>query len=127
MNKTIYKLLAPLCALSLFSCDDFLDVQPVGKLIPTEVTQYENLLNNTYTISYFMYENYYGVSSYAMLGDNLQLSETHANYQYTATFSDLDLLAAYTFYSPMLNPTLTHDQWAYGIYKAVGYFNNVGL
>jgi hypothetical protein len=125
MNKTIYKLLAPLCALSLFSCDDFLDVQPVGKLIPTEVTQYENLLNNTYTISYFMYENYYGVSSYAMLGDNLQLSETHANYQYTATFSDLDLLAAYTFYSPMLNPTLTHDQWAYGIYKAVGYFNNV--
>ena len=44
MRKLGYILLV-MCALECSSCDDFLDVKPVGQMIPTEVTQFENLLN----------------------------------------------------------------------------------
>lgn len=53
MRKLGYILLV-MCALECSSCDDFLDVKPVGQMIPTEVTQFENLLNNTTTLDYFM-------------------------------------------------------------------------
>ena len=50
MKKIIYSL--SLCLLSgiFVSCGDFLDVKPVGKMIPTEIEEYENLLNNINTI-----------------------------------------------------------------------------
>lgn len=124
MKKIIKSLLVPFCSLALFSCDDYLDVQPVGKLIPTEVTQYENLLNNVYTLQYFMYDNNRRCS-YAFLGDNVTLSENHAKYKYNSTSVTIDVLAAYIFYTPILKPTTTPYQWSYGIYRPVGYFNNV--
>ena len=107
----------------LTSCDDYLDVKPVGKMIPTEVSQFENLLNNVNTLNYFHMDNNYGCS-YAALGDNLEISENQLNYNYTATFPNLDILAAYMFYEPMYNPTSTPFTWTYG-YRAIGYFNNV--
>lgn len=108
---------------SMASCSDFLDVQPVGKMIPTEVTQFEKLLNNTNTVDRQFMDNNRGCS-YAMLGDNLQISETQAKANYTATFPNLDLLAAYIFYQPMLDPTSTPMWWSY-MWTATGYFNNV--
>ena len=62
-----------ICQLFLsVSCSNFLDVKPMGKLIPTEVEEYENLLNNVQTVnSYFLASN----SSYlACLADNLKIS-----------------------------------------------------
>ncbi len=122
MRKLGYTLLA-VCALVCSSCDDFLDVKPVGKMIPTEITQFENLLNNTNTISYFMYDNN-RTCFYAYMGDNLQISEIHAKYQFTATYPNLDLLAGYTFYTPVMDPKMTPMAWTY-TYRAIGYFNNV--
>ena len=60
-------------------CHDFLDVKPVGKLIPTEVEEFENILNNTYTVDWYYMDNNKG-TLLASLGDNLQISENSANY-----------------------------------------------
>lgn len=106
------------------SCGHYLDVKPIGKMIPTEVSQFENLLNNSITIKYFFIDNN-SSCFYSFMGDNLQMSENQANYQYTSTFPNLDLLAGYIFYQPVLNPLSTPFTWSSGIYKAVGYFNNV--
>lgn len=108
----------------LSACSDYLDVKPVGKMIPTEVAQFENLLNNTNTLNYFMKDNNNGCF-YAYMGDNLKLSENQANYQYISTFPNLDRLAGYIFYEPVMSPLSTPMCWSYGIYRPVGYFNNV--
>ena len=71
-------------------------------MIPTEVTQFENLLNNTTTLDYFMFDNNEVVS--ITWGDNIQISENHAKYQFTATYPNLDLLVGYTFYTPVMDP-----------------------
>ena len=55
-----------------------------GKLIPTEVEEFENILNNTYTVDWYYMDNNKG-TLLASLGDNLQISENSANYNYTAT------------------------------------------
>lgn len=123
MRKLGYILLV-MCALECSSCNDFLDVKPVEQMIPTEVTQFENLLNNTTTLDYFMFDNNRSCF-YAYMGDNIQISENHAKYQFTATYPNLDLLAGYTFYTPVMDPQNTPFAWSSGIYKAAGYFNNV--
>ena len=123
MKKIKYLATAAL-ALTLASCDNFLDVKPVGKMIPTEVSQFENILNNSTTVnSYLMIDNNNGCY-YAAMGDNLMISENQAKYQFTPTFPNLDILAAYIFYAPVLDPITTPFTWTYG-YRALGYFNNV--
>lgn len=123
MKKNIYLLLLCLISVALVSCDDFLDVKPVGKMIPTEIEEYENLMNNINTVRYFMTDNN-NSCFYAAMGDNVEISENLKDYQYNATFPNLDIIAAYKFYSPVLNPSSTPYTWQYG-YQAIGYFNNV--
>ena len=77
------------------SCNDFLDVKPVGKLIPTEVAQFENLLNNTSTISSHYIDNNGGCGM-AFFGDNFSISENQANYSYVSTHPNLDRYASFT-------------------------------
>ena len=91
------KLLTISLMVGLFmGCHDFLDVKPVGKLIPTEVEEFENILNNTYTVDWYYMDNNKG-TLLASLGDNLQISENSANYNYTATHPNINRYAAYTF------------------------------
>lgn len=124
MKNISYIAVAVTAMFSLTSCDHFLDVKPVGKMIPTEVSQFENILNNSLTVdTYFMMDNNRGCC-YAALGDNLEISENQAKYQYTATYPNLDILAAYTFYPTLLDPVSTPFTWTYS-FKAIGYFNNV--
>lgn len=123
MKNIRYMLFATLaCVLS--SCSDFLDVKPVGKLIPTKVAEFENLLNNSTTVDRFMMDNNRGCF-YAVMGDNLQVSENVYNYQYIATWVNMDLLAAYIFYEPVMDPNQTYYAWASGTYTPIGIFNNV--
>lgn len=124
MKSTKYLLPLVLLGATVASCDDYLDVKPVGKMIPTEVSQFENLLNNTNTLDYFMMDNNRNCC-YAMLGDNLCLSYNHAHYQYTPSHPNLEMLAAYVYYDKLVQPTTTPFFWSYGIYRAVAYFNNV--
>ncbi len=123
MKKNIYIIGMALSMTLLSSCGDYLDVKPVGKMIPTEVSQFENILNNTTTLSYQFMDNNRGCS-YAFLGDNLQISENQMKYNYNATFPNQDVVAAYKYYSPMLDPKSTPMWWTYG-YRAIGLFNNV--
>ena len=69
------------------SCSNFLDVEPMGKLIPEEVEDYENLLNNLNTINYFLLYN--NTCYLATLGDKLEISENQARYQYNDTHKSL--------------------------------------
>lgn len=123
MKKNIYIIGMTLSMTLLSSCGDYLDVKPVGQMIPTDVSQFENILNNTTTLSYQFMDNNRGCS-YAFLGDNLQISENQMKYNYDATFPNQDVVAAYKYYSPMLDPKSTPMWWSYG-YKAIGLFNNV--
>lgn len=113
-----------LCAALCTSCNDFLDVKPVGKLIPTEVTQFENLLNNTNTLNYHLIDNN-GECGVAFFGDNLYISENQAAYSYLSTHPNLDRYAAYIYYEPFEDPTKTSYTWEWGVYRATGLFNNV--
>ena len=122
--KAIKYILPLTLAAMVASCDDYLDVKPVGKMIPTEVSQFENLLNSSNTIDFFMMDNNRGCC-YAMLGDNRCISETQARYQYTSTHPNLEMLAAYVFYDKLVNPNTTPFFWTSGIYRSVAYFNNV--
>ncbi|MCF0172118.1 MAG: RagB/SusD family nutrient uptake outer membrane protein, partial [Bacteroidales bacterium] len=122
ITKNIFMALALSCCLT--ACEKFLDVQPVGKLIPTEVVQFENLLNNSNTLgSYFMFDNNNGCS-YAALGDNIQVSENQLKYQYIGTFPNLDILAAWTYQFPIYNPNSSPMGWSY-TWQSIAYFNNV--
>ena len=123
MKKNIYVIGLALSVSLLSSCGDYLDVKPVGKMIPTEVSQFENVLNNTTTLSYQFMDNNRGCS-YAFLGDNLQISENQMKFNYIASFPNQDLIAAYKYYSPMLDPKSTPMWWTYG-YRALGLFNNI--
>lgn len=47
-NKFKYILLSAVCALFFTSCDSYLDIQPVGKVIPTTADEYRELFNQAY-------------------------------------------------------------------------------
>ena len=113
------------CGLSLFaSCSDFLDVKPVGKLIPTEVEEFENILNNVSTINYQLMDNN-GGSLFATLGDNVKIGENSAKYEYVATHANIYRFTAYTYKLPYMNPEKPCFFWENGTYLATGLFNNV--
>jgi hypothetical protein len=105
------------------SCNDFLDVEPVGKLIPTKVSELDNLLNNVNTIDFQFLDNNRGCF-YAQLGDNITISPYQAENTYYATHPNIDRYHAYIFAIPYSNPVTTHYFWNWGIYRSVGLFNN---
>lgn len=83
MKNSKILLLAAL-AFTTFSCDDFLDVKPIGKLIPSKVAEFENLLNNSVTIDRFMMDNN-RYCFYAMMGDNLEVSSHIFDNEFVST------------------------------------------
>lgn len=119
-GKLLYMaIVAGMCA----ACQDFLDVKPVGKFIPTEVEEFGNLLNNPKTIQSQFTDNNRG-TLLAYLGDNLYISESIADYYYTVAHPNVDRYAAYVFKMPYTNPEKPDYFWENG-YQAVGLFNNV--
>lgn len=123
-TKYLNTILLAVLVLLVSSCKKFLDVKPVGKLIPTKAEELENLLNNTNTLNYHFIDNNRG-SYYSLLGDNFQISENQAKYWYVSTHPNIDRFAAYTFYLPYENPNSPQYTWDWGIYRALGLFNNV--
>ena len=49
-NKIKYILLASLAAILLNSCDDYLDITPVGQVIPNKTAEFRGLLNSAYQL-----------------------------------------------------------------------------
>lgn len=113
-----------LSLIAFTSCNDFLDVKPIGKLIPTEVEEFENLLNNISTVQ-FHFMNNNKTSMYAMLGDNLSISENQDKYLYISSYVNKEIYAAYVYSLPYESPIKPQHTWEWGIYRATGLFNNV--
>lgn len=122
--KKIYIVLLLFSILCNTGCSDFLDVKPVGQLIPSKVEDLENLLNNTRSIDYFFIDNNRG-SFYSFLGDNVRISENQSEHLYVRTHPNVDRFAAYTFNPPYSDPAKMHYTWEWGVYRSTAIFNTV--
>lgn len=115
-----------LSSLVLFtSCKKYLDVKPKGKLIPTEIADFDHLLDNTNIVQWSFLDNNYG----CMLGymtDNISLSDPIGNIYYKANnHPNIDRYYGYLFREPYKNPAYSDYFWEWGTYRSMAYFNNV--
>ena len=110
MVMRLYSILLFTAAVSLTACNKFLDVKPKGKLIPTEVAEFNHLLDNQDIVKYpFLNNNNTSLLGY--MTDNLTLSEGIGKIYYKANNSpNIDCYYGYIFRPPFKNPTLA-DRW----------------
>lgn len=108
--------------LGLSACNDFLSVKPVGKLIPSEVAEYEALLNSSKVTDKLFAFN--GQNVLLFMTDNVVYSDNVVKYYYNPSNKHLSTLAAYSFTPPYMDLNLEDDLY-YRSYIAVGIFNNV--
>lgn len=118
------KFILPALGLLIFSScmDQFLDVKPVGKLIPAKASEFENLLFNEGTVQIQFMDNNRGNFA-AYLADNLYMSDAVDEY-YNPSFVNLERYAGYVFYSPITNPNMPQMQWQ-KLYASASIFNAV--
>lgn len=100
MKNIIYILLL---TVALTSCDDFLDVKPVGKLIPSKIQEFDKLLNNSNLYQWDYLDNNTGCNL-AMLGDNYEYSENIFASELKISNPNVDRLMAYKFNRPYNDP-----------------------
>jgi len=119
MKKIIYILIL---SLIISSCDRFLDVKPVGSLIPTDIEQFDNLLYHSRTYDFLFSDNNRG-SLLLSLSDEVTISDKVV----LASYKDVsnDRFTPYIFAKPYLNPFKTDDYFLEASYKATLYFNTV--
>lgn len=107
-----------LTTIILSACGKFLDVKPKGKLIPSSVKDFDNLLDN-FGIVNSSFQG--GMLSY--LTDNVVLSEGISKVYYVANNSTyLESYYAYIFRQPYRRPTVSDLFWIYG---TIGVYNNI--
>ncbi len=121
MKNLLYMLIVTLV---FTSCDEYLDVKPVGKLIPSKIEELDRLLNNSSVYAWDYMDNNNGCSI-AMLGDNYEYSENVFASELEVSNPNVDRLMAYKFNRPYNNPINPDYFWDWGIYKAAYYYNNV--
>lgn len=109
----------------LTGCNKFLDVKPKGKLIPTDISEFNHLLDNKDIVQYpFLNNNSAGMLGY--MTDNITLSEGIGKVAYKGNNSpNLDSYYGYIFRAPFRNPNSNSYFWEWGTYRAAKYFNNV--
>lgn len=124
--KNIFKYITiAAMAVASASCNDFLDVKPVGTLIPTKTSQYEGLLNDyTNTMNYFMVDDY-NFCPYAFKGDNVEAGEAHLKGALKPGGGQNNLYACYLFYEQDMDPEGVPVEWSKGLWKPVSIYNNV--
>lgn len=110
---------------SISSCKKFLDVKPKGKLIPSEVADFDHLLDNSNIAQWVFIDNNTGCNL-GYLTDNLSLSDGIGNINYKANnHPNIDRYWAYVFRQPYKNPSTSDYFWDWGTYRSMAYFNNV--
>ncbi|UYQ91927.1 RagB/SusD family nutrient uptake outer membrane protein [Chitinophaga horti] len=123
MKLTYIALIA--AALVAGGCNKYLDVKPKGKLIPSEVADFDHLLDNTNIVQWSFLDNNTGCSL-AYLTDNTELSEGLGKVSYLANnHPNIDRYYAYIFRQPYKNPAVSDYYWDWGTYRSAAYFNNV--
>jgi hypothetical protein len=119
MKKITYILIL---SFIISSCERFLDVKPVGSLIPTDVEQFDNLLYNSKTYDFLFSDNNRG-SLLLPLSDEVVISDVVITSSYKGASNDR--FNPYIFAKPYLNPYMTDDYFLEAAYKAALYFNTV--
>lgn len=119
------KILSLLSAVLLLgSCmDNFLDVKPMGKLIPEKAADFENLLNHDNTVEFQFMDGNRGIR-FAYLGDNYKITPALSENRFPVGAVNMDRYAAYIFYDPVLNPMESDMTWD-RLYQAISIFNSV--
>ncbi|QEH41638.1 RagB/SusD family nutrient uptake outer membrane protein [Chitinophaga sp. XS-30] len=113
------------CLLLFGSCKEYLDVTPKGRLIPTQVSEFDRLLDNEEIVMSFFLDNNLGCML-AYMTDNIALSEGLANIHYKAfNHPNIDRYYGHIYRAPYKNPNVKDEFWDGGIYGTVKYFNNV--
>ncbi|WP_298710889.1 RagB/SusD family nutrient uptake outer membrane protein [Chitinophaga sp.] len=125
MRKLRFIIIILTAGMAMSSCNKFLDVKPKGKLIPSEVVDFDHLLDHTWTVQYIFLDNN-GGSMVGYLNDNIELSEGMGKIAYKANnHPNVDRFYAYTFRKPYRNPNTSDYFWDWGTYRAVTYYNNI--
>lgn len=122
MKKII--LLLAIGLMGTTSCSKFLDVKPVGKLIPTEIEEFDNILNSVNTIDFHLADNNRG-SALTGLSDMIYMTDNVIKYYYNPSSVNLPRMASYVFAAPYLDFNKPDYYFDWGCYKAVGLFNNI--
>lgn len=120
--KKILVILLFICPI-LVSCEDFLDIDPMGKLVPDDIEDFENLLNNPNTYTWIFMRNNYE-SRMMGFSDNITMSDVVARGYYNTGHVFSEWFAAYSLYYPVVEPE-KGDAIYDGIYSDVAIFNNV--
>lgn len=109
----------------LGGCNKYLDVKPKGRLIPTEIKDFDHLLDNSDIVERAFLDNNLG----CMLGymtDNITLSEGLGKVNYKAfNHPNIDRYYGYIFRAPYKNPETGDYFWEQGTYGTMKYINNV--
>jgi hypothetical protein len=112
------------CLLMATSCKKYLDVKPVGKVIPSTVAEFDVLLDNETNVRWNFIDNNLG-SCIGFLTDDLQLSDGLGKVRYVGNnHPNLDRFYAYIFRQPYKKMTTADLFWNYG-YNNMFYYNNV--
>lgn len=112
--KTRY-LLALLVLISFSGCKDYLDIVPKGKLIPTTVEDYENMLNDMTVVTY-------GDYFIDLLTDDAFLPEGEPGNLFSR--QQLHARRVYTFKKQVFDEGSNDFLWS-ETYKRIFYFNSV--
>lgn len=111
----------------LASCHKYLDVKPKGSLIPVTVSDFDHLLDNSYSMEYNFLDNNRG-SVLSYLTDNLQISEGQAKVGFILnSHPNIDRYYGYVYRQPYRNPNTIDYFWGaglQGVYSNASYFNN---
>ena len=106
-------LISVVCSLLFCSCDNFLDIQPKGIVIPQNYEDYEKLINYAQIMkSSDFYPNF--MTDDVQLPDGLDISEE--------AFVDLFQKNLFTFQSDIFGDAETDNIWEYG-YNRIYYYN----
>ncbi|MGV8093774.1 MAG: RagB/SusD family nutrient uptake outer membrane protein [Mangrovibacterium sp.] len=121
MKRGFYYMLVTLSALIMSGCDDFLDIVPKDKFIPTTMEEYENMLNNATVILYSDY-NIDLMTDDAYLPEGNESAVPAQPNLYTRL--TIPVRKIYTFDPEPFTEADNDFAWSEG-YKRLFYFNTV--
>lgn len=125
MRTTYCTIIFLLTAIGFSSCNKYLDVKPKGRLIPSDVADFDKLLDNTNIAQWVFLDNNTG-STLGYFTDNISLSEGIGEVSYKANnHPNIDRYYSYLFRAPFKNPNTSDYFWDWGTYRSMAYFNNV--
>lgn len=125
MKKILYTLIV---MLTLASCDDYVDIIPKGKTIPTTVDDFQKLLANgsfsTYGSQYAFTDVNFNVPFFEIYSDDYNAPQDPANSAYQ-TFKNMPMLSNMVSWADYIYGASEDDNIWNGLYKSIYVVNYV--